>query len=214
MFPVRHAIFYWICFIVFLVPLSSQAEELKVKELVTGEKSDFYMSDAAFYKVKAKEKAILFVPGFIFNKESWKNLATQFQEVGVASLAVSAKTPEVVVAGVNFLKKKGYSQISLVGGSSGAAAILQAIPKLSGSVNKVVLLSPVRGDAIDRADIDKLFVASKDERAFSTVDELFNSSSFPKQFKVFDGSAHAQFLFYGTANSELTILITGFIVGQ
>jgi pimeloyl-ACP methyl ester carboxylesterase len=188
---------------------SVYAEENKIKQLKTGPKSELYISDAAFYKTKG-ERAIVFVPGFIFNKESWGFLASQFQSSGTASLAVNGKSATVVKAAVNFLNKKGYSEIVLVGGSSGAAAILEALPNVSG-VSKVVLLAPPRGAPIESGDIDKLFVTSADENLFPKVNEIFDGTSHPKTLKIFDGSAHAQFLFYGPNKAELVDLITNFI---
>lgn len=187
------------------------AEENKIKELKTGAKSDFYISDAAFFKVKGKkEKAIVFVPGFIFNKESWKSLAEQFQASGTAALTVNGKSAVVVKAAVDFLQKKGYKEIVLMGGSSGAAAILEALPDVSG-VSKVVLLAPPRGAPIQNSEIDKLFVTSVDERLFSTVQSIFEETTYPKTIKVFDGSAHAQFLFYGPNKDELISVVNNFV---
>ncbi|MFA3918806.1 hypothetical protein [Ruegeria hyattellae] len=49
------------------------------------------MSDAAYYPADG-DKAVVFVPSFIFNKESWKKLATRLQDEGIASVAISAKS--------------------------------------------------------------------------------------------------------------------------
>jgi len=199
-------------FLVFIFSLQNvHAEEQVIKELKTSAKSDFYISDAAFFKVKGKkEKAIVFVPGFIFNKESWKSLAEQFQASGTAALTVNGKSAVVVKAAVRFLSKKGYKDIVLMGGSSGAAAILEVLPEVS-RVSKVILLSPPRGASIDNTEIDKLFVTSADERLFPKVRELFEATTYPKTIKVFEGSAHAQFLFYGPKKDELISIVNDFV---
>ncbi len=181
--------------------------------LVTGKDSDFYMSDAAFYPAKGK-RAIIFVPGYIFNKESWKKLAVNFQKRGIASIAISAKSNNPIRRAIQELVRRGYKDIILIGGSSGAAAILSTMESVFSIdyVTGVVLMSPVRGNAMDDQPVRKLIIASAKEKSFPKAKKVFEESMAPKKFMKIDGKAHAQFLFFGPNGKKVTQAIVNFVL--
>ncbi len=185
----------------------------KPEIITTNSDSDLYISDAAYFHAEGA-RAVVLVPGFIFNKESWFRLAKPLQKKGVASLALSAKTVKSVVAGIELLKSKGYKEIVLVGGSSGAAAVLQAMKDEVSGVVKVATLSAVRGNPIADKGVEKLFIVSKDEKSYAKVNGFYDGSSEPKSLKVFPGKKHAQFLFFSEHKKELMNLLLDFIVNE
>lgn len=183
--------------------------------LETGTDSAFYMSDAAYYPADG-EKAVVFVPGFIFNKESWKNLATRLQEEGIASVAISAKSENPIRRAIQELTRRGHKEIVLIGGSSGAAAILNTMEQVVAidTVSGVVLMSPVRGNPMDDQPVNKLFIVSEDEKSFEKVKALHEASMEPKTLMAIPGSAHAQFLFYGPDKADVETAIVEFVTAQ
>lgn len=111
------------------------------KNLETGTDSAFCMSDATFYPAEG-DKAVIFVPGFIFNKESWKKFATKLQNQGIASIAISTKTENPIRRAIQELTRRWYTNLALVGGSIGAAAILNIMEQVVATdfVSGVVLM--------------------------------------------------------------------------
>lgn len=183
------------------------------QSLETGTDSAFYMSDAAYYPADGA-RAVVFVPGFIFNKESWKRLASKLQEQGIASVAISAKSENPIRRAIQELVRRGHKEVILVGGSSGAAAILNTMEQITSTavVSGVVLMSPVRGNPMDDQPVEKLFIVSEGERSFEKVQTLHEGSMEPKTLMTIPGKAHAQFLFYGPNKAEVETAIVEFVM--
>ena len=170
-------------------------------------------NSAAFFKGTG-DQVVIFVPGAVFDKESWFFLAEKLKKMHVSSLSLDGKTPDSVLAAVNYLKKKGFKKIDLVGGSMGGAAVLGALGRqVDENINKVITLAPAGGDPIKNEKIQKLFIVSKQDSLglYPEVKSLFNESSDPKKFAEIEGSAHAQHIFKGPHKAELTQLIVDFI---
>lgn len=197
------------------IALGSSASAQSFETLETGPDSAFYMSDAAYYPADG-DKAVVLVPGFIFNKESWKNLATKLQEKGIASVAISAKSENPIRRALQELTRRGHNDVVLIGGSSGAAAILNTMEQVVAinNVTGVVLLSPVRGNPMDDQPVDKLFIVSEGEKSFENVQALHEASMEPKTLMTIPGDAHAQFLFYGPDNAEVEAAIVEFVTAR
>lgn len=194
---------------------TSIANAQEAQFLETSTDSAFYMSDAAYYSADGP-RAVVFVPGFIFNKESWKGLASNLQKQGIASVAISAKTENPIRRAIQELMRRGHKDVILVGGSSGAAAILNTMEQVVATdvVSGVVLLSPVHGNPMDDQPIEKLFIASKGERSFEKVQAIHEGSMEPKTLMVIPGKAHAQFLFYGPNKAEVNNAIVKFVTAN
>lgn len=167
-------------------------------------------SEASFFDASSK-KATIFVPGKIFHKESWHFLAKKLQDHQVASLCLDGKYPAYVTKAISILKEKGFTQINIIGGSMGAAAVLNALKNVDSSVKKVIVIAPFGGKPILNKSISKLFIVGKDDGiGFDTYD-IFKKSNEKKQLKEFDSPAHAQHLFHTKHKEDLTKLIIRFI---
>ncbi|CUH76508.1 Alpha/beta hydrolase family protein [Tritonibacter multivorans] len=197
------------------VALGGAASAQSKETLETGIDSAFYMSDAAYYPAEGK-RAVVFVPGFIFNKESWKNLATRLQQDGIASVAISAKSEAPIRRAIQELTRRGHGEVVLIGGSSGAAAILNTMEQVVATdhVSGVVLMSPVRGNPMDDQPVNKLFIVSEGEKSFEKVQALHEGSMEPKSLMTIPGKAHAQFLFYGPDKADVEAAIVEFVKAQ
>ena len=177
---------------------------------------------AAFFKAESA-KAVVFAHGAVFNKESWYFLAEKLQGQNVASLAIdfrgygkskagsTSRKMYDIIGAVNYLREQGFTEINIIGGSMGGAAVLAAWSFIKTPVSKVVLLAPAGGNPIKSGSTGKLFVVSQDEGLYDRVKEIYDNSAEPKQLKVFPGSTHAQHLFKTTYADELVNLILEFI---
>lgn len=179
--------------------------------------------EASLFEGK-KDLVVIFAHGAVFNKESWYFLAEKLQSKGIASLSIdfrgygNSKTGTTnnlaldILGAVSYLKDQGYKTISLVGGSMGGAAIMNALELKSDDIlKKVVLLSPASSNGITNTSLEKLFIATQDEGLFARVKIAFDTSAQPKQFKIYEGSLHAQHMFKSNYAEELTDLIVGFL---
>ena len=173
-------------------------------------------SAAAYFDGK-NGQVVVFVPGAIFNKESWFFLAERLQKKNVASLSLDGKTPDVVLSAIKYLQGKGFKKIGLVGASMGGAAVLNALDRQTdASINKVIALAPAGGKPIKSPKLKKLFIVARDDRLglYSVVKKLYEGSSEPKKFVVYAGTEHAQQLFNSSHKGELSKLIIDFIVKE
>jgi alpha-beta hydrolase superfamily lysophospholipase len=190
---------------------------------VTFKTEDGAIIEGTFFEEK-KNRAVVFAHGKVFNKESWYPLCERLQKEGIASLAIDfrgygnskpGRNNEIyydVLGAVEYLKKKGFEHIVLVGGSMGGTAILRALAHTSDPrIDKVVLLAPAGGEAIKSQRIKKLFVVAEKDGLYAMVYNLYQASSEPKEFKVYPGSAHAQHMFKGEYGADLTNLIIRFL---
>ena len=192
-------------------------------KLITYKTEDGGTIEASLFE-GSKNLGVIFAHGAVFNKESWYFLCRKLQSKGVTSISIdfrgygnskkgsSDDKAYDILGAVGYLKSKGFKNIALVGGSMGGAAILNALEiKTDESLKKVVLLSPASDIGINNSTIEKLFVASEDEGLFSRVKTAFDSSVQPKQFKIYEGSFHAQHMFKSDYADELTQLIIDFL---
>lgn len=205
---------FWIALVLGFWAGAGFAETAAKPEIIeTGLASDLYMSDAIYYPANGT-RAVVWVPGYIFNKESWGKMAKVLQKRDVASIAISGKVEKNIRQAIRELVRRGYQDIVLVGGSSGAAAVLNTMEQVTATdvVTGVVLLSPVRGNPMDDQPVRKLFIVSEEERSFATVNALYEGSMAPRELVAIPGSAHAQFLFFGADKEKVTDLIVEFIM--
>jgi len=170
-------------------------------------------SSSAFFAGKS-DKAVIFVPGAIFNKESWFFLAERLQQLNVSSLSLDGKRKEGVLAAIEILKGKGFTKLILVGASMGGGAVLHALEeKIDDRINKVIVLAPSGGKPIKSKKINKLFVIAKADRLgiYPNVKNIYTQSAEPKRMVEYDGSEHAQHLFKSSHKNALAELLIGFI---
>jgi alpha-beta hydrolase superfamily lysophospholipase len=181
--------------------------------------------EASFFSA-SNNKVVIFAHGAIFNKESWYFLAEKFQNRGVSALSVdfrgygnsqsgnTSKKMYDVLGAISYLTERGFTDINIVGGSMGGAAVLMALSNNFTPINHVVLLAPAGGPAIASTVTDKLFVASEAERMFAGVMNIYNASAEPKQIQVYPGNTHAQHLFKTDVRNELIERIINFIIQE
>lgn len=206
--------------ITFAFEISKNKENFK---LISYSTEDGGTVEASLFEGK-KDLVVIFAHGAVFNKESWYFLAEKLQSKGIASLSIdfrgygNSKTGTTnnlaldILGAVSYLKDQGYKTISLVGGSMGGAAIMNALElKSDDTLKKVVLLSPASSNGITNTSLEKLFIATQDEGLFARVKIAFDTSAQPKQFKIYEGSLHAQHMFKSNYAEELTDLIVGFL---
>ena len=192
-------------------------------ELITYTTEDGGVIEASFFKGN-QDLAVIFAHGAIFNKESWYFMAEKLQKENISSLTLdfrgygNSKSGNTnkrlldILGAIDYLKEKGFNNIAIVGGSMGGAAILNALDvNIDTIIKKVVLLAPAGGSPIASKAVNKLFVVSKEERLFASVNEIYNESSQPKELKIYPGSFHAQHMFKAEYSNELTNLIINFL---
>lgn len=192
-------------------------------KLITYQTKDNASIEAALFEGK-KDFVVVFAHGAVFNKESWYFMAKKLQSKGIASLCIdfrgygNSTTGNTnnkaydILGAITYVKKQGFKNIALVGGSMGGRAVLNALAmKKDKGIKKVVLLSPAGGVAITDKSIKKLFVVSQSEPLFPRVKKIFDESFEPKQLKVFKGSYHAQNMFKAPYSEELTTIILDFL---
>ena len=211
--------------LVFFAVLSSPKAMAQAYELVNFSTEDGGKIEASFFKAD-NSKAVIFAHGAIFNKESWYFLAEEFQRKGVSALSIdfrgygnstsgtTSKKMYDILGAISYLKEQSFTDINVVGGSMGGAAVLLALSNNSTPIHKVVLLAPAGGPAIESTTTDKLFVVSENERMFNRVMTIFESSADPKQIKVYPGDTHAQHLFKTDVRDELIERIINFIIPE
>lgn len=191
-------------------------------ELVNFGTDDGGRIEASLFEA-SRSKVVIFAHGAIFNKESWYFLAEAFQRKGVSALSIdfggygnstsgsTAKKMYDILGAIAYLEEQGFTNINVVGGSMGGAAVLSALGNSTVPINKVILLAPAGGPALVSTAIDKLFVVSEKEGMFSGVMAIYNASAEPKQIKIYPGNAHAQHLFKTDIRDELIERIINFI---
>ena len=213
-------------FLIIAAALSSMKSELTAQgnyTIVSFSTEDEGVIEASLFDASV-DKAIIYAHGAVFNKESWYFLAEKFQRAGITSFCIdfrgygnsnasnlNQKYYDILGA-IEYLKSSGYSEISVIGGSMGGAAVLEAISRLDEpTISKAVLLAPAGGPAILSSSIDKLIVVSRNEAHFSRVKTIYDTSVDPKTLKEYPGKAHAQHMFKEIYADQLTQLIIDFI---
>lgn len=191
-------------------------------ELVHFSTEDGGEIEASLFKSEGKQ-IVIFAHGAIFNKESWYFLAEKFQQEGVSALPIdfrgygnskagsSSQKYKDIIGAISFAKEQGFTNISIIGASMGGVAVLAALSAEEVLVDKVILLAPAGGSAINSKAMKKLFVVSKKEGLYSRVVQIYEGTKNPKQLKEFEGDAHAQHLFKTMYASELEKLMINFI---
>ena len=207
----------------FSLQLSPSSAAVNNYQKVTFKTEDGAVIEGSFFKAK-KTRAVVFAHGAVFSKESWYPLAERLQKKGIASVAIDfrgygnstpGRSKELyydILGAVDYLEKRGFEHIALVGGSMGGAAILGALGhKVNPRIDKVIILAPAGGEAIRSHTIKKLFIVAEKDRFYSRVHTLYTASSEPKELKVYPGSAHAQHIFKTESGDELTNFIIHFL---
>ena len=165
------------------------------------------------YFAGSNKHAVIMVPGAKYNKNSWYFLAKHFQTIGISSLAIDSGSR--LKEAIGFVQQKGFKQISVIGGSAGGEAVINAINSSAKNVfSKMVVLAPYDGKPINDEKLHKLFVIGKKDFVVDYYDVVYlhKKSSEPKKIQVYKkSSAHAQELFGTDFRDDLINLITDFV---
>lgn len=130
--------------------------------------------------------------------QSWVDFAKKLAERGTTSIALDSITPDDVIAAINYLITKDYTEVVLIGASIGGGAITQALAKENWEVIKnVVLLSPSIGPEMKSNKINKLVLVSTSDFWGSKSYATFEEASAPKSLKEYEGIEHGQALLSG-----------------
>ena len=193
-------------------------------ELIAYTTEDGGVIEASYFE-GGKDLVVIFAHGAVFDKESWYFVAERLKKGLVSSLSIDFRgygnskkgTTDNrsldILGAIDYLKEKGFEKIAIVGASMGGAAVLNALDaKTDSAINRVVLVAPAGGVEIVSESIKKMFIVSKEERLFTTVNSIFDESAQPKELKVYPGSFHAQNMFKAEYGEELTDLIIKFLI--
>ena len=175
------------------------------------------------------EQGVVLAHGAIFNKESWRPLARFLADHGLTVLAIdfrgygdsrpgtqSSALELDILAAIHFLhQQQKIRNVSVLGASmGGGAAARAAIASEPGSIDKLILLSPVPVQHPEKIQGNKLFIASKDEPLATQVKAQYQLAPEPKKLQLIAGSAHAQHIFKTTHGEELRQVILNFLLSK
>jgi pimeloyl-ACP methyl ester carboxylesterase len=164
------------------------------------------------------DRGVVLAHGARFNKESWAKQASALAAAGYRALAIdfrgygpshgpgqadifTAPLHLDVLAAVAYLKKTGAKTVSLVGGSMGGGAAGKAVAEApSGEIDRLVLLAALPDVPPAKLTCRKLYLVARDDSdgtgpRLPRIRAQYEQAPQPKELIVFDGSAHAQFLF-------------------
>jgi alpha/beta superfamily hydrolase len=181
-------------------------------------------------------RGVVLAHGGRFSKESWEKQAQVLAEAGFRVLAFdfrgfgqsqggpNSKAPDDgtqydVLAAVRYLHNHGAKSVSVVGGSFGAWAAAQAsVEAQEGEIDRLVLLAPSAIDEPQKMKGRKLFVIARDDASgdgvvrLVAIREQYKKAPGPKRLLIFEGSAHAQFIFQTDQGERLMHEILEFLL--
>jgi pimeloyl-ACP methyl ester carboxylesterase len=163
-------------------------------------------------------RGVVLAHGGRFNKESWAKQAGELAHAGFRVVAIDfrgygrSKGPGHadiytaplyldVLAAVAYLRNSGSAPVSLVGASFGGGAAAEAtVHAKAGDIDRLVLLAAEPETLPEKLTVRKLFIVARDDAngagpRLPRIRAYYDKSPQPKELIIFDGSAHAQFLF-------------------
>lgn len=174
-------------------------------------------------------RAVLLAHGVRFNKESWKDQATQLAGAGFRVIAIdfrgygkSQGGPNSrpgfddlymdVLGAVRYARETGAKSVAVVGGSMGGfASANAAVHSKRGEVDRLVLLANPPIEHPERIKVPTLFVTSEGDSLAPQVRDEYRKAPGPKELLVLPGSAHAQNIFATDQGARLMESILRFI---
>lgn len=141
-------------------------------------------------------QGVVLAHGSAFDAASWEDQATEIAGQGATVVAVEDTSTEGIEAAIDHLRdEEGAEQVVLIGGSSGADAILDLASAQPDVTDGLILLSP--NSTVDGlGEEPKLFIASEEEPVADVSTELADSAPGDEnEALLLPGSAHAQNIF-------------------
>jgi dienelactone hydrolase len=184
------------------------------------------------------KRGIVLAHGGRFDKTSWRKQAQKLAGTGFVVLAISFRgdgkntdgspgsfgsTPDNatdVLAGVEYLHKRGIKRVSAIGGSMGGDAVGEADARSApGEIDSIVLLGSSGGDFPAKLTGRKLFIVAREDSSgdgprLPEITRHYAKAPSPKKLIVLDGSAHAQYLFDTKQGPRLMEEILHFLSNQ
>lgn len=168
------------------------------------------------------DRGVVLAHGGRFNKESWAVQAKLLAGAGFRVVAVDLRRTGQslhldVLAAVDYLRKAGVKDVSLVGGSMGGDASADAAEEAGPSViGRVVLLGSTAGSHPEKLRGRKLILMAREDANASglrlpSYQVEWAKVPEPKRIVLVDGSAHAQFLFQSDQAERVTGEILRFL---
>jgi pimeloyl-ACP methyl ester carboxylesterase len=161
-------------------------------------------------------RGVVLAHGGRFNKESWSSQAEELARAGFRVLAfnfrgygksqgpgqadISAPLHLDVLAAADYLRSRGASPVSAVGGSFGGGAIAAAVMASPRTFDRIVLLGATPDGPADKLTGPKLYIMTRDDTSgdgprLPGLQAHVAKAPEPKELIVLEGSAHAQFMF-------------------
>jgi len=163
------------------------------------------------------DRGVVLAHGGRFNKESWKKQAQELAKAGFHVLAFdfrgygesrgpgqadifTAPLHLDVLAGVHYLRKRGATSVSAIGGSLGGGAAANAAIAEPGQIDRLVLLGATPQGPPEKLKLPKLYIMTRDDTSgdgprLPGLRAHFENAPDPKELIILEGSAHAQFMF-------------------
>jgi pimeloyl-ACP methyl ester carboxylesterase len=180
------------------------------------------------------DRGVVLAHGGRFDKASWEKQARRLAKAGFRVLAIdfrgygesrgpgdtdplAAPLHLDVLAAVRYLRSTGAKTVSVVGASMGGAAAADASIRAPGEIDRLVLLAAWASGPPEKLTGAKLFIVARDDTRgdgvarLTRIREQYEKAPAPKELVVFDGSAHAQFLFESDQGERLTGEILRFL---
>jgi pimeloyl-ACP methyl ester carboxylesterase len=184
------------------------------------------------------QNGIILAHGGRFNKDSWTNQIGAFTNAGFRVLSLNfrgygdSKGPgdkavmdaplyKDILGAAQYLKKEGVKKLSIVAGSLGAGAAMDASISAPQEFQSLVLLAG-GGGALPPENLQgrKLFIIARDDRGsddrprLQTLMRYYEKVPEPKRLQILEGSAHAQFLFETQQGENVLKTIVDFISNE
>lgn len=177
--------------------------------------------------------AVVLAHGGQFDKESWAAQARTLADAGYLVLALdfrgygdstgpgdgdplAAPLHLDILGAEQYLRTSGAESIAVVGGSMGGSAAADAAVNSDG-FSRLVLLGSGAGAQPAQIGTPTLFLLARDDLQFNGTPRLvgiqadYDEVRAPKELMLFDGSAHAQFLFDGPEGEAVMAAILAFL---
>ncbi len=153
------------------------------------------------------DRGVVLAHGSAFDAASWEEQATAIAQQGATVVSVEDTSPDSIQAAVEALRDDGIEEVALIGGSSGADAILQLVSDQPDLASELILISPNSLVQLE-GEQPKLFVASEDEGVADVSEELAGPAAGDDNLvELLPGSAHAQNIFDTDQGGPLLDLI-------
>lgn len=187
---------------------------------------------------RKSENGVILAHGGRFNKESWTNQVGALTNAGFRVLALnfrgygsstgpgdkapmSAPIYKDVLAAGQYLKQQGIKTLSIVGGSLGAGAAMDAAINAPEEFQTLVLLAGGGGNLPpEKLPGRKLFIIARDDRGsdekprLQTLRPYYEKVPEPKRLLILEGSAHAQYLFESEQAESVLKAVVDFLLNK